>query len=200
MKTQNFATSIKKFACFTTGILLIPVVAACAPNETAQVPNTVTPEAVPTTPTTSPAIPNTTVNEDIQTVVQTNPSLTTLTNLINEANLTDQLGAGPYTLFAPSDEAFAALPDLTRQRLSQPENRELLRQVLAYHVVPGNLTANQLQSKEVNTLGNNPVTIQADQTNNEVRVNDARVIQPDIPASNGVIHIVDRVILPPTIQ
>ncbi|MBD2359478.1 fasciclin domain-containing protein [Tolypothrix sp. FACHB-123] len=189
---------IKKFASFLTGILLLPVFAACTPNETAQTPPTT--NVPPVTDLTTPVSPGATVNQDIQGVVQANPSLTTLTNLIKEANLTDKLGDGPYTLFAPSDQAFAALPEVTKQRLSQPENRELLRQVLAYHVVPGNLTANQLQSKEVNTLGNNPVNIKTDQANNEVRVNDARVIQPDIQASNGVIHIVDRVILPPTIQ
>ncbi len=209
MKTQNSTASVKKFASFATGILLLPIIAACAPNDTAQVPpatpppatDVVTPEPVPTTPTTPPATPDGTVNEDIKNVVEANPSLKTLANLIDEANLEDKLDdTGPYTLFAPSDQAFAALPEATRQRLLQPENRELLRQVLTYHVVPGNLTANQLQSKQVKTLDNNPVNIQVDQATNQVRVNDARVIQPDIQASNGVIHIIDRVILPPTIQ
>lgn len=207
MKTQNAAMSIKKFASFATGILLLPVFAACAPNETPQVSPPavtappaadVTPEPVPTIP---PATPGAEVNEDIIEVVQANPSLKTLSNLLNEADLKSKLdGAGPYTLFAPSDQAFEAVPEVTKQRLLKPENRELLRQVLTYHVVSGAITANQLKSQEVNTLANNPLNIQVDQATNQVRVNDARVTQPDIPASNGVIHVVDRVILPPTIQ
>jgi len=103
-------------------------------------------------------------------------------------------------LFAPSDQAFAAIPQATRQRLLQPENRETLRQVLTYHFVPGNLTANQIQSGEVKSLANNPVNIQVDQATKQVRVNNARVTQPDIQASNGVIHVVDQVILPPNLN
>lgn len=103
-------------------------------------------------------------------------------------------------MFAPSDQAFAAIPQATRQRLLQPENRETLRQVLTYHFVPGNLTANQIQSGEVKSLANNPVNIQVDQATKQVRVNNARVTQPDIQASNGVIHVVDQVILPPNLN
>ena len=198
---------IQKFA-IATSILLLPVIAACTPNDTAEVPPTTpppaidvnTPEPVPPT-TTTPTSPIATTDEDIADVVEDNSSLKTLANLIDEADLEDTLDdAGPYTLFAPSDQAFAALPEATRQRLLQPQNRELLREVLTYHVVPGQLSASQLQSQEIQTLGNNPVNIQVDQANNQVRINDARVTQPDIQASNGVIHIIDRVILPPTIQ
>ncbi|MBH8552269.1 fasciclin domain-containing protein [Nostocaceae cyanobacterium CENA357] len=200
MKTKNFVVSIRKFASFAIGMLLLPVFAACLPNNTAQVTPTTTapPESVPTTP---PITPGATVNEDITDIVQANPSLKTLANLIDEADLEQKLDdTGSCTLFAPSDQAFAALPEVTRQRLLKTENRELLRQVLTYHVVPGNLTTNQLRSQEIKTLGNNPVNIQVDQANNQVRINDALVVQPDIRASNGVIHIVDRVILPPMIQ
>ncbi|MBW4644869.1 MAG: fasciclin domain-containing protein [Goleter apudmare HA4340-LM2] len=207
MQNQNSNRSMKNFASFVIGILLLPVLAACGTNETAQVPKTVTPPAadvtdVPQPITTTPATtPGAVINRDIKDVIEASPSLTTLANLIGEADLENKLdNIGTYTLFAPSDQAFAALPEVTRQRLLQPENRELLRQVLAYHVVSGNLTTNQLQSKEVNTLNNNPVNIQVDQTSNQVRVNDARVIQPDIQTKNGVIHIIDRVILPPMIQ
>ncbi|MBE9007403.1 fasciclin domain-containing protein [Fortiea sp. LEGE XX443] len=204
MKTENFVAKMNKFASFATGILLLPIFAACAPNETAQVTPTpaappvadVTPEPVPTTPA---ATPGATVNENIPEVVQANPSLKTLAGLINEAGLTDKLNdAGPYTLFAPSDQAFAAVPAATRERLLKPENRELLRQVLTYHVIPGNLTANQLQSQEVKSLANNPLNIKVEQ--GQVRVNDARVIEPDIRAKNGVIHVIDKVLLPPMTQ
>ncbi|NJL80615.1 MAG: fasciclin domain-containing protein [Richelia sp. RM2_1_2] len=199
---------IQKFASFATGILLLPIFAACTPNDTAQ-DTTITPPPgtdvntpdLATTPTTPPVTPGATVDDDIADVVEDNPSLKTLANLIDEADLEDTLDDdGPYTLFAPSDQAFAAIPEATRQRLLQPENRDTLRQVLTYHVVQGNLRANQLQSGEVQTLANNPVNVQVDQASNQVRVNEATVTQPDIQASNGVIHIIDQVILPPNLN
>ncbi|MGF1676467.1 MAG: fasciclin domain-containing protein [Rivularia sp. (in: cyanobacteria)] len=203
---------IQKFASFATGILLLPVFAACTPNDTAQ-DTTITPPPgtdvntpdLATTPTTPPTTPGTTpgvaVDDDIADVVEDNPSLKTLANLIDETDVEDKLDDdGPYTLFAPSDQAFAAIPEATRQRLLQPENRDTLRQILNYHVVPGNLTANQIQSGEIQTLANNPLNIQVDQATNQVRVNGATVTQPDIQASNGVIHIIDQVILPPNLN
>ncbi|MER3588651.1 MAG: hypothetical protein C4322_11590 [Mastigocladus sp. ERB_26_1] len=94
---QGKDMKMKKFASFATGILLLPIFAACAPNDTAQVPPTTvppaadvdTPEPLPTTPTTPGTTPGATVNEDITDVVQANPSLTTLANLIDEADLED---------------------------------------------------------------------------------------------------------------
>jgi len=197
MKTKN---PVKAIAVFAAILLMLTAILACTPNQTAEVPPAETiPPAVPVnTPIPST---NATTNDDIKDVVAANPSLSTLTNLLDETDLDGKLDdSGPYTLFAPSNQAFAALPELTRQRLLKPQNRQLLRQVLAYHVIPGNLSVNQIQPGEVQTLGNNPVNVQVDQANNQVRVNDARVIQADIQASNGVIHIVDRVILPPMIQ
>ncbi|MFQ4146624.1 fasciclin domain-containing protein [Chlorogloeopsis sp. ULAP02] len=196
---------IRKFASLATGIILLPVFAACTPNETAQVSPTPTPPATdvtqPPTPTTPPATPGTTANKDIPDVIDDHPSLNTLEKLIDEADLEDKLDdTGPFTIFAPSDQAFAALPEATRQKLLQPQNREVLRQILTYHVVPGNLRANQLQSGDIKTLGVNPLTIQVEQATNQVQVNNARVIQPDIPASNGVIHIIDQVLLPPDLK
>jgi len=102
-----------------------------------------------------------------------------------------------FTVFAPTNEAFDTLPAQTRERLLQPENRQKLAQILFYHVVPGQITANQLASGEVKTVEGANVNVQVDQAANQVRVNEATVVQADIPASNGVIHIVDRVILPP---
>ncbi|MEB3216199.1 MAG: fasciclin domain-containing protein [Nostocales cyanobacterium 94392] len=206
---------IQKFASFATGILLLPIFAACTPNETAQdttitpppgtdvnTPDLTTPGVTPgTTPDTTPGTtPGATVDNDIKGVVEANPSLRTLANLIDEADLDDDLDDGPYTFFAPSDQAFAAIPEATRQQLLQPENRETLRQVLNYHVVPGSLRANQIQSGEVQTVGNNSINIQVDPATNQVRVNEATVTQPDIQASNGVIHIIDQVILPPNLN
>jgi uncharacterized surface protein with fasciclin (FAS1) repeats len=159
MNAQNH----KKLVSLSLGLLLLPLFAACQPNQTAQTPTTAPPTTEqPTTETpATPAPPPTTggaVDDDVVDVIDNNPSLSTLSTLIDEADLGDQLDdGGPHTIFAPSDQAFTALPEATRQRLLQPENRETLRQILTYHVVPGNLTAGQLQSGEVQTLGGNTV-------------------------------------------
>jgi uncharacterized surface protein with fasciclin (FAS1) repeats len=108
------------------------------------------------------------------------------------ANAIPQTG-GQFTIFAPTDEAFAALPDGTLEKLLQPENQALLRQVLAYHVVPGTVTSQQLQTGVVDSLGGGLAVRVSD---DRIVVNDASVIQPDIQASNGVIHVVNRVLLP----
>lgn len=200
---------IHKFVSFATGILLLPIFAACTPNDTAQDTTTTPPPATDVntpdlaiTPTATPTVtPGAAVDDDIKNVVEANPSLRTLANLIDETDLDDKLDDdGPYTFFAPSDQAFAAIPEATRQRLLQPENRNTLRQILNNHLVPGNLRANQIQSGEVQTLANNPVNVQVDPATNQVRVNEATVTQPDIPASNGVVHIIDQVILPPNLN
>lgn len=123
----------------------------------------------------------------------------TLVSALNEAELAEVLqGEGPFTVFAPTDEAFAALPEGTVEELLKPENRDTLVKILSYHVVPGSLTSDQLTSGEVATVEGSPVTVTVQDS--AVTVNDASVIQPDIPASNGVIHAIDRVILPPDLQ
>jgi uncharacterized surface protein with fasciclin (FAS1) repeats len=199
MKAKNSVNGMKKFAVFAAVLLMVTAIAACTPNQTAEVPPAQT--IPPAVSVNTPIPPTNATTEDIKDIVAANPSLSTLKSLLDETDLDGKLdSSGSYTLFAPSDKAFAALPELTRQRLLKPQNRKLLRQVLAYHVIPGSLRANQIQPGEVQTLGDNPVNVQVDQVNNQVRVNDARVIQADIQASNGVIHIVDRVILPPMIQ
>jgi uncharacterized surface protein with fasciclin (FAS1) repeats len=200
MKVKNSVNGIKKFAVFVAVLLMITAIAACTPNQSAEVPPA---QTIPPAVSVNTPIPptNATTDENIKDIIAANPSLSTLKSLLDETDLDGKLdSSGSYTLFAPSDKAFAALPELTRQRLLKPQNRKLLRQVLAYHVISGSLRANQIQPGEVQTLGNNPVNVQIDQANKQVRVNDARVIQADIQASNGVIHIVDRVILPPMIQ
>jgi uncharacterized surface protein with fasciclin (FAS1) repeats len=212
MKTQISAKTVKKLAFFAVGVLMLPLFAACGNNRVAEAPGNQAPtEAVPPakdvsdavkTPAAPAANTNTTSgNNNLAEVVAANPSLSTLKNLLDETDLKDKLDKEvPYTVFAPSDQAFAAIPEATREKLLQPKNRDTLKQVLSYHVVPGNLTANQLQPGKLQTLDNNPVNIQIDKTANEVRINDAKVIQPDIQATNGVVHVVDKVILPPNIK
>jgi uncharacterized surface protein with fasciclin (FAS1) repeats len=131
-------------------------------------------------------------------VAASNGSFETLVAALTAAELDQVLqGEGPFTVFAPTDEAFAALPEGTVEDLLLPENRELLIQILSYHVVPGEFTSSQLTSGEVQTAANEPVMVEVGADG--VMVNEATVIQPDVMASNGVIHVVDQVILPPSL-
>jgi uncharacterized surface protein with fasciclin (FAS1) repeats len=125
-----------------------------------------------------------------------NRSFSTLMTLVTMAGLTDTLaGEGSFTLFAPTNEAFAALPKETLGKLLQPENRDLLRQMLTYHVVSGDRMAKDLRSGRVATVEGSNVAVRVRRRG--IRVNNARVVQADIDAKNGVIHAIDRVLLPP---
>ncbi|MGI0489131.1 fasciclin domain-containing protein [Pantanalinema rosaneae CENA516] len=189
----------QKWLGVAAGFMMLPALAACAP-ETAQAPTDTAPAQPSPGLTQSPpaATAPTTDNRSIAELAATDNSLSTFNTAIEAAGLTEALqGQGPYTVFAPSDEAFAAIPAETRAQLLQPENREKLRQVLSYHVVSQNLPANQLQSGEVNTLAGQPLNVQVNQGTQQVSVNDASVTQPNLQASNGIVHVVDRVILPP---
>ncbi|BBD67343.1 beta-Ig-H3/fasciclin [Nostoc commune NIES-4072] len=138
---------------------------------------------------------------DIVSLAASSTSLTTLTSLLKTAGLTDILQQpGPYTVFAPTDQAFAALPAATLQQLQQPENRDALIKILSYHVVPGAVTSSQLSTGELKTSEQSPVNIQIDRANNQVSVNNARVIQADVQASNGVIHAINQVLIPPDVN
>ena len=104
---------------------------------------------------------------------------------------------GPFTIFAPTDEAFANLPEGTVQSLLQPENREALVKLLSYHVVRGKVTSVGNRSGSVGTLANAPVRLQVNGNRGTFRVNTAQVILSDIPARNGVIQGINQVLLPP---
>ncbi|MGF1936532.1 MAG: fasciclin domain-containing protein [Nostoc sp. ChiQUE02] len=138
---------------------------------------------------------------DIVSLAASSNSFTTLTSLLKTAGLADILQQpGPYTVFAPTNDAFAALPAATLQQLQQPENREALVKILRYHVVPGAVTASQLTAGELATDEGRPVNIQIDSANNQVAVNNARVLQADVKASNGVIHAINQVLIPPDVN
>jgi uncharacterized surface protein with fasciclin (FAS1) repeats len=102
---------------------------------------------------------------------------------------------GPYTIFAPTDEAFNALPEGVVEELLKPENRDTLIKILTYHVVQGEKSSSMLQSGATETLEG--ASVEVNVSSSGVMVNDAKVVQPDIQASNGVIHVIDKVILPP---
>ncbi|MEH1896419.1 MAG: fasciclin domain-containing protein [Nostoc sp.] len=146
-------------------------------------------------------VAGTQTGSDIVTLASSSSSLTTLTSLLKTAGLTDILQqAGPYTVFAPTDQAFAALPAATLQQLQQPENKQALIKILTYHVVPGAVTSSQLTAGELNTAEEKPVNIQIDRASNQISVNNARIIQADVKASNGVIHAINQVLVPPDVN
>ncbi|MFZ5710481.1 MAG: fasciclin domain-containing protein [Pseudomonadota bacterium] len=122
-------------------------------------------------------------------------SFKTLTAALTAAGLADTLkGEGPFTVFAPTDDAFAALPAGTVDDLLRPENKDKLTAVLTYHVVPGKvMSADLTNGMKARTVNGAELTIT---TEGGVKVNDATVIQADIGASNGVIHVIDKVLLP----
>ncbi|MBF1988720.1 fasciclin domain-containing protein [Fischerella thermalis] len=133
---------------------------------------------------------------DIVSIAEASGSFNTLTSLLRTAGLADALRQpGPYTLFAPTDQAFAALPPDVLQQLQQPENRETLIKILRYHVVAGELPAEKLTSGEVKTLEDAAVNIKVD--NSQIAVNNASVVQPNVKATNGVVHVINQVLIPP---
>jgi uncharacterized surface protein with fasciclin (FAS1) repeats len=124
-------------------------------------------------------------------------SFQTLVAALEAAGLVDTLkGEGPFTVFAPTDEAFAALPEGTVESLLEPENRDQLVAILTYHVVPGAVRSGDLAGQELDVETVQGETVAIDATGGAVMVNDATVVQADIEADNGVIHVIDTVIMP----
>ena len=135
------------------------------------------------------------MSKDIVDTVAEAGSFSTLLAAAEAAGLVETLrGEGPFTVFAPTDEAFAALPEGTVETLLMDENRDQLTEILTYHVVPGAVMSGDLSDgMEAETVAGMPVTIS---TEGGVTVNEASVVQADIEASNGVIHVIDSVLLP----
>jgi uncharacterized surface protein with fasciclin (FAS1) repeats len=123
-------------------------------------------------------------------------SFTTLAKALTAAGLIDTLkGPGPFTVFAPTDEAFAKLPAGTLENLLKPENKDKLRRILTYHVVPGEVrAADVLKLPSAKAVSGDTITVKV--TGGKVHVDDANVVKTDIKATNGVIHVIDAVILP----
>jgi uncharacterized surface protein with fasciclin (FAS1) repeats len=124
--------------------------------------------------------------------------LSTLAAALDAAGLTETLqGAGPFTVFAPSDDAFAALPPGLLDALLLPENKDALTKILTYHVVPGTVMAADVMDGDVATVEGQSITLS---TTDGVTVNGATVLEADITADNGVIHVIDAVLLPPDVD
>lgn len=190
----------RKWVRIAAGLLLLPGLGACAPDTAQTPPEPVAGQPSPGLNEPPAATAPTTGERTIAELAAADNSLSTFNTVLETAGMTETLqGQGPYTVFAPSNEAFAAIPEATREQMLRPENRDKLRQVLSYHVVSRNLPANQLRSGEVDTIAGQPLNVQVNQGTQQVSVNDASVTQPNLVASNGVVHVVDRVILPPNL-
>ncbi|MEM6262968.1 MAG: fasciclin domain-containing protein [Bacteroidota bacterium] len=140
----------------------------------------------------------TSANPDIVELAAGAQNLSILVAAVKAAGLVSTLqGKGPFTVFAPTDQAFAALPEGTLEDLLKPENKKKLQKILTYHVVAGRIEANDLQNGQVKSVEGSNIKVQL--TDGAVRINDALVRNADIRAKNGVVHVIDRVILPPNL-
>ena len=171
---------------------LVLALAAC--TSTAATPS---PSATPAPVATPSASPSAAATTDIVGTATAAGSFKTLLTAATAAGLVDTLqGKGPFTVFAPTDEAFAALPAGTLDKLLA--DKEALKQVLLYHVVAGDITADQVvKLTSATSVEGAPIAISV--KDGKVYLNgSAQVVTPDVMASNGVIHVIDKVILPPT--
>ncbi len=141
--------------------------------------------------------PSRAANQDIVDIAAGAGTFNTLVAAVTAADLVGQLKApGPFTVFAPTDEAFAKLPEGTVETLLKPENKDKLIAILTYHIVPGKVMSGDIAGKTMSVPSAQGRSINVDATSG-VMVNDASVVKADIEASNGVIHVIDSVILPP---
>jgi transforming growth factor-beta-induced protein len=171
-----------------------------APKVSQDLPKAAPEPAQPMTPNqpTSPETAKPPAPVETKTIAELavgNPSFTTLTKALKAAGLVGTLAAeGPYTVFAPTDAAFAALPKGTVEKLLKPENKATLVKLLTYHVVSGTLLAGDLQSGDVKSLQGSTIAVKVSPQG--AMVNNANVVIADVKAKNGVIHAIDKVIMP----
>jgi transforming growth factor-beta-induced protein len=187
-------------AKFLIGMLVLTLVlAACAPQATPTVAPTVQPTAMPeptAAPTEAPAA------QSIVDIAASDERFSTLVAAVQAAGLAETLsGEGPFTVFAPTNDAFAALPAGTVDSLLLPENKQQLTDILLYHVVPGKVMAADvagLDGKSADTaLEGQQIAVKTDMGNVYLNEN-VKVVITDIEAANGVIHVIDAVLLPPS--
>ena len=133
---------------------------------------------------------------DLVSMAQASDNLSMFAAAIEAAGFSERLaGPGPFTVFAPTDAAFQSLSENALARIMAPENREQLRVLLAYHVIPGAVTSDQITGRQVSAPTAMGAPLRIDATSG-VMVDDANVIAADMRASNGVIHVIDRVLVP----
>ena len=138
-------------------------------------------------------------SKDIVDTAASAGQFNTLVAAVKAAGLVETLkGDGPFTVFAPTDEAFAKLPEGTVENLLKPENKDQLVAILTYHVVPGTVKSGDIVGKKASVATVNGAKINVDATHGDVKVNNAKVVAVDVETSNGVIHVIDTVIMPPS--
>ena len=186
---QKVKTNMKKMSIAVTAGLLA-VLAACGDDDSSTTTEAVTTEA--------PATEAPAEVGDIVAVASGAGSFSTLVAAVQAAGLVETLqGEGPFTVFAPTDDAFAALPAGVLDKLLLPENQDVLVKILTYHVVAGKVMAADVTAGDVATVEGQNITLATD---GGVTVNGANVVTADVEASNGVIHVIDAVILPPDVD
>lgn len=181
---MNYYFSLLKLVALASalGISVAPSAFAESMNESSNVDATISSQKLAQT------------SGSIVDVASGNPNFTTLVQAVQAAELVDLLdGPVPYTVFAPTDAAFSELPAGVLDALLLPENKDLLTDVLAYHLVPDEVMSSDLSTGVVDTLnGGLAVNVSPER----VVVNDASVVQADVPADNGFIHVINRVLIP----
>jgi uncharacterized surface protein with fasciclin (FAS1) repeats len=151
--------------------------------------------------TTTSAGTMATSSKSVVQIAEHNPEFSKIVAALKAAGLVRTLdGKGPFTVFAPTNRAFAALPKGTLRTLLEPANKSELASILTYHVVPGRLKASQIRSGPVKTV--NGATLTVNSANGKVTITDGKgttvqVIKTNIVASNGVVHVINGVLLPP---
>jgi uncharacterized surface protein with fasciclin (FAS1) repeats len=168
--TNNFAGTLARY--LTAGVAMLALALASATMAAAQ------------------------ERKDIVDTAVAAGSFQTLAKALDAAGLVETLkGEGPFTVFAPTDEAFAKLPPGTLDELLRPENKDKLTAILTYHVVPGKVLAAQVTKlKSTKTVNGQALTVTTE--GGTVMVDNAKVVKTDILCSNGVIHVIDSVLLP----
>lgn len=135
----------------------------------------------------------------VASVIHDGVTFSTLTKLVKAAGLEETLsGKGPYTVFGPTDEAFAKLPAGALEKLLLPENKEKARLLVTYHVIPGQYLAADLKDGDLTTLSGDKVKV--DVENKDIEIDDSKLASTDVSASNGVFHSIDKVLVPKSLD
>jgi uncharacterized surface protein with fasciclin (FAS1) repeats len=182
-----------KFKLFAVAAVSAFALAACSPAETVTTEPAVVEEVVAEPVVEEVVVAPTTIVD----VAAGNPDFSTLVAAITAAGLGETLaGEGPFTVFAPTNAAFAALPAGTLDSLLLPENKDQLTAILTYHVVPGKVMAADLPATATDVATVNGAMVSVVAAPEGATVNGAKITAADVAASNGVIHVIDTVLLP----
>ena len=186
--------SLKKFAGIAAAIAILPVAVAC--DTATETPDVAVEETEVEAPMETEADA---MGDTIVDVATANGSFNTLVTALGAADLAEMLSdEGPYTVFAPTDEAFAALPEGLLDTLLLPENKATLTEILSYHVVPGEVMAADVVTGPAATANGAELDLVSE--GGTVTVNGTPVTTADVMASNGVIHVIDEVLVPESVD